>query len=192
MNESFVQQLNELGYFRGMTPEDAGALREEIVKLGWLGLFSDAYRLRAADAEDLAEGGIGQFIAELEPFLTAEGVTLPEIEDNASIDGYVVNVGGIAHPIYDAADLELDAPEGKAGIIWGLSMTRGFAVVDELLTAAGSEERVYAVNGGNDLFAYILTPELQRVIMEHPDASRSDGPYKPTEEYPWFGQPHLS
>jgi hypothetical protein len=69
-------------------------------------------------------------------------------------------------------------------------MTRGFRIVDELLAAVGSSERVYAVNGGNDLFAFFLTPELHQTVMEHPEASPEGGPYKPTEDYPWFGQPH--
>lgn len=187
MNESYVDSLDSLGYFRGLTSAEDRALREEILKRGWPGIFNNFHRLYAADAEDLAEGGIGRFIAEVTPFLTAEGVHVPEIEEDASGDGYVVRVGGTDISIYDARDLELDEQQG---LIWGLSMTRGFRIVNELLALAESTERVYAVNGGNDLFAFFLTQELYRSIVEHPEASPGDGPYVPTEEYPWFGQPH--
>ncbi len=76
--------------------------------------------------------------------------------------------------------------------IWGLATARAFAILDGQLAAAGSPERVYAVNGGNDLCAFFLTPELFQIITADPDADASGGPYKPTEEYPWFGQPHDS
>ena len=76
-----------------------------------------------------------------------------------------------------------------SGLIWGLSAVRGFRIIDELLTAAGSPERAYAVNGGNDLCLMFLTSELHQVIMEHPEASLRDGPYILKEEYPSFGQP---
>jgi hypothetical protein len=62
-------------------------------------------------------------------------------------------------------------------------------MIDHLLEASGSREQIYAVNGGNDLCAFFLTPELYRIIVEHPDATPKDGPYRPTEVYPWFGQP---
>ena len=99
-------------------------------------------------------------------------------------------MGGTPHLIYDAADLQRDSNGKEPGLIWGLAMTRGFRIVDQLLEAAGSPESLYAVNGGNDLFALFLTPELHRIISGHPNAEGNDRPYKPTEDYPWFGQPH--
>ncbi len=66
----------------------------------------------------------------------------------------------------------------------------GFRIVDELLEKAGSPERVYAVNGGNDLSAFFLTPKMYRIIVEHPDAGAASAPYKPNEEYPRFRQAH--
>ena len=155
-----------------------------------MAIFSESHRFYHADAADLAKGGICAFIREIEPFLTTQGVRLPELRDEVSEKGYVVRVGGVSHKIYDAADLQQDTTGKEPGIIWGLAMTRGFAIVDQLLEAAGSPERLYAVNGGNDLFAFFLTPELYRIISGHPDAVAKDGPYKPTNEYPRFGQPH--
>ncbi len=189
MSTPFVTELEELGYFNGLEPESAEALKEAFEQSGWLGIFSESHRFFMADAEDLAEGGIGRFLQEISPFLALQGVALPEIEEEMSEEGYVVRVGGADYQIYDAADMERDASGEESGLIWGLSMVHGFRIADELLAAAGSAERAYAVNGGNDLFVLFLTPELHRVIMEHPDASRCDGPYVPHEEYPLFGQP---
>jgi len=99
-------------------------------------------------------------------------------------------VGRTPHLIYDAEALQRDSNGKEPGVIWGLAMTRGFRIVDQLLEAAGSPERLYAVNGGNDLFAFFLTPELHQIVSQHADADAKDGPYEPTEDYPWFGQPH--
>jgi hypothetical protein len=189
MSNLFVSELEGLGYFKGLTGEKAQNLKRDFESNGWLAIFSDSHRLFMADAEDLAEGGIGQFIQNVEPFLATQGVKLPAIEDDISPDGYTVIVDGVAHEIYDAEELERDSSKDQGGLIWGLSMARGFSIIDRLLASAGSKERPYAVNGGNDLFVLFLTPELHRTIMRHPDATRCDGPYVPTEVYPSFGQP---
>lgn len=190
MNESFVAQLDANGYFKSLASEKSQALKKDFYEQGWMAIFSDSHRFHHADAEDLAEGGICAFIREVEPFLTAQGVRLPELRDETSEKGYVVRVGGVAHKIYDTDDLRRDSDGKEPGLIWGLAMVRGFAIVDRLLEAAGSPERLYAVNGGNDLSAFFLTPELHRIISKHPDAVLTDGPYKPAENHPWFGQPH--
>jgi hypothetical protein len=189
MSTPFVAELEELGYFNGLAPGKAQTMKQGLEQRGWLALFSDSHRLFMADAEDLAEGGVGQFLREVSPFLSAQKVTLPVIEDVSSQDGYTVRVGGATYRIYDAEELGRDSSGEEGGLIWGLSSVRGFRIVDELLTAVGSVERAYAVNGGNDLFVMFLTPELHHVIMDHPDASRHDGPYVLKEEYPSFGQP---
>jgi len=190
MNESFVTELDAHDYFKSLAPEKAQALKADFRKQGWMAIFSESHRFHHADAEDLAEGGICTFIREIEPFLTAQGVRVPELQDEVSERGYIVRVGGTPHMIYNAADLQRDTTGKEPGVIWGLAMTRGFRIVDQLLEAAGSPERLYAINGGNDLFALFLTPELHRIISGHPDADAKDGPYKPTEDYPLFGQPH--
>ena len=189
MNNSFVTDLDTHGYFKGLAPEKAQTLKSDFRKQGWMAIFSESHRFHHADAEDLAEGGICAFIRQVGPFLTAQGVRLPELQDDVSDNGYSVRVGGISYKIYDAGDLRRDTTGKEPGIIWGLAMTRGFAIVDRMLEAAGSPERLYAINGGNDLFALFLTPELHRIISEHVNADAEGGPYKPTEEYPWFGQP---
>jgi hypothetical protein len=190
MNTTFVNQLEALGYFNGLSPEKARSLKQDFQQKGWDGIFSDSHRLFMSDAENLAEGGIGEFIREIEPFLAAQGVHLPEIEDEVSEKGYVVQVDGVAHKIYDEAEFKRDCSGEQPGLMWGLSSVRGFGIVNELLDAAGSQERVYAVNGGNDLFAFFLSPALFKLITEHPNASPKDGPYQLTEEYPWHGAPH--
>lgn len=190
MSDSFVASLEQRGYFTGLDAVEERALKKSFSEQGWLGIFADSHRFFTADAEDLAEGGIGRFILEVEPFLAAQGVALPKIEEDFTSTGYTVRVGEAIREIYSHSELERDADGQQLGLIWGLSAARGFRIINELLAAAGSPERIYAVNGGNDLFGFFLTPELFDIITNHPDASPQGGPYSPTEEYPWFGQPH--
>ena len=189
MNTPFVSKLEELGYFTGLSTGVAQALKQEFDRRGWLAIFNRSHRLFHADAEALAEGGVGTFLRKVLPFLAAQGVTLPAIEDDTSDDSYIVRVGTVAYQMYDAAEFERDSSGEDLGLMWGLASVRGFGIINELLAAAGSRERAYAINGGNELILMFLTSELHRVIMDHPDASRHGGPYIMTEESPWFGQP---
>lgn len=181
--DEFVAQLEALGFF-DYAPA-ANAARMQVSQNGWPGIFGDNGRTYFADAETLAEGGVGSFLEEIRPFLESQGVAFPDLEE-ISDEHYSVTVDGREHPIYTRRDLY---DEDRPGLIWGLATARGFAIVNDLLEAAGSTERLYAVNGGNDLLAFFLTPELRRAIVDHPDATAVEGPYEPSEQYPWFGQP---
>lgn len=186
LNDRFVSQLDAGGYFKDLSPTAAEALKGLFQKKGWAAIFSaDSPRLQNADAEDLAEGGVGKFIRRITPYLAAHGVHLPEIHDDFTEAGYTVLVGTTRYKIYDAAEVK-----GDEYSTWGVAPARAFAIVDDLLAAAGSPERLYAVGDGNDLFAMFLTPGLHKIVCEHPDAAPRQRPYKPTEEEPYYGRGH--
>jgi hypothetical protein len=188
----FVERLDELGYFRHLKPDQADGRRAAILREGWPALFSGPpHRLNPADAEDLAAGGVGEFLRLVRPFLAAEGVRLPELRDDHGAAGYVLHLGDTPTVIYAQPELRRDRSGEEPGLTWGLSAVRTFALINRLLAEARSPERVYAVGGGNDLFAFFLTPELRELIARHPDADPADEPYEPREEYPGFGQPEL-
>lgn len=190
MNKDFANQLEAAGYFNGLEPAKVQTLKQDFEKRGWDAIFSESHRLFKSDAEALAEGGVGDFIREVEPFLAAQGAQLPEMEDEVSESGYTALVNGVAHKIYDEAELQRDCSGEQGGLTWGLSSVRGFGIVNQLLQQAGSPERAYAINGGNDLFAFFLTPDLFKIITGHPQASPKDSPYQLTEEYPRHGASH--
>lgn len=189
MDNGFITKLRELGFFKGLSSEEISDCERDLQSLGWAGIFSNSYRLYAADAEDLAEGGITDFVSTISGFLTNEGIQLPRIESDFTPDGYKVAIGNELVEIYGLSDLERDADGTESGLVWGLAAARAFRLVNQLLIAANSPERMYAVNGGNDLYGFFLTEELRRLIMDHPQAVASDGPYIVSEEYPSFGQP---
>ena len=188
MDPGFVDRLEELGFFQYIAGDQLQTAKEGFVGVGWSGVYGESGRLFPADAEDLAEGGVGDFLREIEPFLRQQGVTLSQVEDRFGEDSYGVVVNGKTYLIYDAQ--ELQRTQQELGLSWGLSTMRSFALVNGLLADAGSGERLYAVNGGNDLFGFFLTPELHDVIRSHPDATPRDRPYVPRDEPPWYGQEH--
>lgn len=190
INTAWVDRLDALGYFRQLPPDQLGIHRQALLRQGWAALFSGPpHRLNPADAEDLAEGGLVEFIRTVRPFLVAEGVKLPEVRAETGAAGYVLYVGDVAHVIYSREELQRDKDGEQPGLVRGLSMARTFALINRLLAAAGSPERVYAVGADNDLFAFFLTPELFELIVRHPDATPPEAPYVPNETYPSFGHP---
>ena len=183
-NPKFADDLEKLGFLT-YAPDPAKA-KQELLTKGWSGIFGETGRFFFADSEDLAEGGIGNWIKSLTPVLEKLHVVLPEIKDEFAQDYYVI-VGNARVLIWSKEELAQE--DGKPGLTWGLASARAFGIVNGILKSSGTSEQLYAVSGGNDLSAILLTPDLFDVITKHPDAVSSDGPYILNEQYPLFGQP---
>jgi hypothetical protein len=188
MESEFIDRLDRLGFFKYLSDTERDAAKGEFHSDGWAAIFGETGRMFRADAESLVEGGICEFVREIEPFLARQGVTINQLKDDIDESGYTVSVNKKEHVIYDAAELKRDQKQLVS--IWGLATARGFAIINEMLTNSGSDERLYAVNGGNDLFGIFLSPELREAVCDHPDATLSDRPYIPNAEHPWYGQEH--
>ncbi len=184
----FADHLEVLGFFRYAPSESVAAFKRGFQESSWTAVFGETGRLFDADAEHLTEGGVGDFLRRLEPFLKGQGISLNQVEDDVSEEGYSVTVNGGRYKIYNTD--EIQRSERQPGLLWGLSSARAFATVNRLLEGAGAEERLYAVNGGNDLFGFFLTPVLREAICRYPTVKPGGKPYLPTEEYPWFGEEH--
>lgn len=184
----FADRLEVLGFFRYAPPEVVASLKHDFQESRCAAVFGETGRLFRADAEDLTEGGVGDSLRRIEPFLKGQGISLNQVEDDISEQGYSVMVNGRRYKIYDAD--EVQKREKQLGLLWGLSGARAFAIVNGLLEGAVSEERLYAVNGGNDLDGFFLTPALREAICRYPGVRPGGRPYLHTEEYPWFGQEH--
>ncbi len=184
----FADRLEALGFFNYAPPADLASLKHDFRESGWAAVFGETGRLFNADAENLAEGGVGEFLREIEPFLNGQRISLNQVEDEFGERGYGITVNGKRYKIYDISELKRRSEQ--LGLIWGLSGARAFAIVNGLLEGTGSEERLHAVNGGNDLFGFFLTPRLRETICDYPGVKPEGRPYLHTEEYPWFGQEH--
>ncbi|CAN4279793.1 hypothetical protein LJR125_002680 [Pseudoxanthomonas sp. LjRoot125] len=133
------------------------------------------------DAEDLAETGIGEAYEQLLPELkryVARPVAIEELFD-PDAPRYAIRVDDDEYVIF--------ADETEGSDSWGRATYVFFKIVNDQLVDA--DVRFYAINGGNDLGGMFLTPE-QAEAARSDLPRRSDWPYLPAAEGPWFGQHH--
>jgi hypothetical protein len=187
-HRKLLADLEALGFFRYTKPEDLEKLQNTILQEGWSGVFGASERLFFADAENLAEGGVSDFLAEVTPFLEEQGVRVPAIEDNFG-ETYILLAGEENIPIWTREESQRELA-GEPGLCWGLSAARTVQILNDWLMGAGSAEKAYGVKGGNDFAVFFLTFELYARIRQDPGASAEYGPYVPDLHYPFFGQPH--
>jgi hypothetical protein len=187
-HESFVRRLEALGFFAHASRKKVEEIEGEIRRLGWPGVFSHEGRFFHADAEELAEGGILGFLGTIAPFLATEGVTVPEIQEDLSEDRYRLKLASSDFEIYGPEDVAREATE--PGRVWAIATVRTFELVNQLLATTKSQERLYAVNGGNDLFGLFLTQAQFSEITSHAGSVAPGAPYQVQDDPPWYGDRH--
>lgn len=143
----------------------------------------DYERLIMLDAERLAETGIKDAYDLVTPALAAyvgEPAILVE-HVNSDSPSYSIECAGNQYVIY--------APSipGSEAESWGRATYAFFAIINAQLN--GSGVRFYAINGGNDLGGMFLT-QAQAEDARRTLAAKSDWPYLPSPEPPWYGQYH--
>jgi hypothetical protein len=134
------------------------------------------------DAEDLAEDGIQDAYNAITPHLAQHGVQARPVTENidSSLGHYSVSFDDQRYVIFGPG------VSGEADS-WGLATYALFDIVNRQLTA--SDVRFFAINGGNDLQGiFMSTAEAERARRALP--RKSDWPYLPAPEPPWFGMFH--
>lgn len=122
-----------------------------------------------ADAESLGQCGISSFLRyednetkrmlnkqSVEGFLESQNVIINISDENAETDGYHITINGCNYEIYSEEELNEDW--------WKLSSVRCFSIINKLLREAGSRERIYALNEGNDQMTIFLTEDMYNMI----------------------------
>ena len=82
VDTQFVDRLEELGFFRYAKADDIPAIKDELRSNFWAGIYGETGRTFFGDAEFLAEDGVGDFLREITPFLSRQGVVLNQVEDH--------------------------------------------------------------------------------------------------------------
>jgi hypothetical protein len=177
-----ASKLEELGFFKYARPSARAAAVKEVRSDRDAVFGVEVGRLFHADEESLTEGGADDFLRDIAPALRRMGVTKLRVADKEFTDRYVIAVNGEAKVIFSRA-------EGRREDVWGYAGARTVAIINELLAEAGSEERAYALYGGNDFHVFLLTPELRDVIASF--SGKRDEPYEITDRPPNFGQPRF-
>ena len=142
--------------------------------------YSSAIHL---DAEALAEQGIAESYANVQPLLKTYGVVPLVVGEQIQAEKgiYAVTAGGHVQQIFPSP---LGGGEYES---WGVATVAFFDIVNRQLIK--SPVRFYALNSGNDLMGIFLT-ERQVEAAKRSLKRRSDWPYLPTMQTPWFGQYH--
>jgi hypothetical protein len=185
-DKGLAADLDKLGFFK--PADDPAAAYARVKKDGWAGaLLCESGRCFFADAEELAEGGAGETLGEIAAFFSAMGAKAPEIEVDSEDEGYALVIDGKTYPILKPADLNKE--ESKPGYSWGIAMFRTAETVNALLTKRGLAERCYAIEGGNQGYFLLITPEMHKLITSTKGYEPKRGPYVMAHKYPSFGQP---
>lgn len=143
----------------------------------------DYSKMVVLDAEDLAETGIQDAYEKLKPQLKRYVKKPAQIIEsfNGNIPSYSVTSDGRTYDIY-APHLA----DGR-GESWGRATAALFTIVNRQLKHA--QVKFYAINSGNDLGGVFLT-KLQVAAAKKKFKRKTDWPYVPTMEDPWYGQYH--
>jgi hypothetical protein len=186
--EVLFLKLEEKQFFK-YAGGNAEKLRAEIREKGWPAIFGESGRVFPSEGGlVLAKGGVSRFIERLRPFLEAQSVKVPELKDEVKQQSYTLLVDGAPLPIWTPEDLSRELGL-QPGITGGLAVARSVALVNKLLEGAGSQERAYAIHSGTALSVMFLTDDLMAVIKADPLAVPKYIPYRPTVDFPSFGQP---
>ena len=161
MMQQLLNKLESLGFYKYTEPRLVKKAKAESLESGYL-YVEGTNRDFMADSEDLAEGGVKEFLESIRPFLERQGVSIEEVEEDFSVSGvYSVSVNGEEFTMYTEEELETEE-------IWELTTRRALSIVNTLLKRAGSNERLYFLYGGNDTRAVFLTPEMYEAISRSP------------------------
>ncbi len=163
--EALIAGLEAADFFKYADPQKVPSLKDEMRSHSYPFAF-DSGRESFADAEDLAEGGVGKFLNEIGSFLRRQGVQLGQASDEMEkSEGYWVTVNGQKYLMATAEELQLPP--------WEIVTANCFSLVDKLLTEAGSDERVNCLYfGGNEQIAVFLTTRQNEIIQRWPMEDR--------------------
>ena len=159
-----------------------------------LGLFSfgsltgqekyeiDYDKIIMLDAEYLAEMGIKNAYEKIKPELYKYLKKVDNIEEIKNSDNtkYSIKYRDKFFPIYDETNKKLDNS-------WALATFALFEIINDQLKI--TEYKFFALNGGNDLFGVFLTLKQAEGSIKSLK-KKSDWPYIPKMEKPFFGMYH--
>ena len=153
-----VQQLRELGFFEHLPPDQIEQSMRQCVEMHWL-FEGEEERSFFADAEDLAEGGIGRWLQQsVAPRLEHKKIPMPAIEESYSEDAYTVQIGPRKYTVHTEQDDDLTK--------WKNGCVHAIRIVNDLLTDANHPERLFWLHGAEDGLVAFLTPAMfERITL---------------------------
>jgi len=162
-----ISQLEKMGFYKYADPSMIEGIKKEAIEKDYV-FCGEFGREFPADAEALGQCGLSDFFKEIKDFLDKQNVIINISEENAEENGYHITINDCSYEIYSEQELQQDW--------WKLSSIRCFSIINKLLEEAGSKERIYHINDGNDQFAIFLTEEMYQSIYDHCSLAERDKP----------------
>lgn len=172
--DEVIQHLSDLNYFKYVPAEELEEAKQLVRKryieqksliarietdgLEPLDNLSRDRRYYFTDQEDLCEGGIDSFLKELHFIFKAEGVAITYVNNdiqNPTQSDYIYNIF-INDKKYSVINT-LKNPESDS---WTEAQKRTYGIINELLSQAGSGEKIFPLCDADQRGAIILTEEL--------------------------------
>jgi len=155
-DEQLAVALEQAGYFVGLSPTEAATLRSDIVANGYTGAMHPS-RIAPVNTPALAAGGVGVWVRDtLRAVLAYRGVTFRPAEDHYAVDGstYSVAIGTWEYQMWQAGETNTEQASTNAA----------FGMVNSLLEAIRSPQRLYLVGQGAAAQAWLLSPAQADII----------------------------
>ncbi len=169
---ALIEELQSMNFYQYTEPGKLAEVKAEAAKYQFL-FYDGTHRGFFADAENLAEGGVGAFLSEIQPFLDRLRVDAPEVDEEFEMSGgYRITVNGKNYVVYTREQL-------KTAEFWDLSHDKTAEILNDLLAAAGSEERAYKLYGGNDAQIVFMTAAMYEVIKRSGLFDEKEMPFPP-------------
>jgi hypothetical protein len=154
-SSKLADEVEALGFYKYVALDQRSDSKAEI-EGGAYQWYLAAERAFGADAERLAEGGVGDLLDYMRPALAIEGWTLGDIEQTYDAErGYTLRIDEHRWSMWAKTD-------GRSS--WDLTMTRTVELINRGLADAGSDERVHILYGGEDAVFVLLTPVMLETI----------------------------
>ncbi len=183
--QEFIDRLESLGFYKYCDRTVIPSLKRDFQNGGCL-FDLGTQRMFPFDSEDLAEGGIRDYLQRLLSFLRLQGVSVRTIEQRTDFDNldYRITIDDTEYVVFQPSELvDIDT--------WGLATIRAFLLVNHMLGRAGSREKFFLVASSGaksrlldvnqaDMAGVFLTQELFEVISNTPTLTNG-------KELAWFG-----
>src|SRR5687767_2951323 len=174
--ESFIEDLDGLGYFKYTSPAERENVKEEMKMF-----FDDNhyisspiadYRKYIIDGETLFEStGLPHYLSVLKASFDKMGIPLEWSNETEEInENYLdhrITINGVEYTAYSGS---LDNSN-----LWGVAWVNFIEMLNDQLQRSGSNERIYPMWGNNEESIIMLTPELFQ-YLETVKMERDSGP----------------
>ena len=152
---SLISELERSGFYKYMEPVRVEEAQAYLARTGDPFHFSTR-RVYEIDAEELAEGGIADFLDEVGLFLTLVGIGPIEVKQDFTEAVYRLYVNDREYEIYSINEGE------RKEDLWLLATQRTLLILDDLLENGKVDERAYLLATGDHVV--FLTPEQNQII----------------------------